>query len=213
MHMINVMIVDDQVLLRKSIGKIIESDSAISVVAMAGNGLEAISKCKHQQIDLILMDIEMPKMNGIESLKHIKSHFPSVKVIMLTTFDNKTNIIEAFMAMANGYITKDISPDELVSVIKCVNYGLTVIHDSVNEMIVEAFARCGQKSSIFDKLSKKEMEIVKLIVSGKSNKAIAEHLNYSEGTIKNKVSRIYEKIGVDDRLKLAVLAVENGIEG
>lgn len=211
--MIKVIIADDQVLLRKSLGQLISIDEEINVVSMASSGREAIDECEKNRPDIVMMDIEMPKMNGIDALKIIKEKYPKTKVIILTTFDNKENIISAFLAKADGYITKDIEPDELITTIKCVNYGLTVIHKSVKEIMVDKFEKLSKRSKNYtDILSIEEIDIIKHIVDGKSNKAIAKIFNYTEGTVKNKVSRIYEKLGIADRLQLAVYAFENGIE-
>ncbi len=211
--MIRIMIVDDQMLLRKSLGQIISIDEEISVVSMVSTGREAIDACERLKPDIIMMDIEMPQMNGIVALKIIKEKYPDTKVIILTTFDNQENIISSFIAKADGYITKDIEPQELITTIKCVNYGLTVIHKSVKDMMVEKFEKLAiQKKAYTSVLSVEEIDMIKSIVDGKSNKAIAQTFNYSEGTVKNKVSRIYEKLHISDRLQLAVFAVENGIE-
>ncbi len=211
--MIKVIIADDQVLLRKSLGRLISIDEEINVVSMAENGREAIEQCEKHRPDIIMMDIEMPRMSGIDALKIIKKKYPNTKVIILTTFDNRENIIASFLAKADGYITKDIGPQELITTIKCVNYGLTVIHKSVKEIMVDKFEKLANKSKSYtDVLSIEEIDMIKLIVDGKSNKDIGGVFNYTEGTIKNKVSRIYKKLGISDRLQLAVYAVENGTE-
>lgn len=211
--MIKIIIADDQALLRKSLAQLISIDEEINVVSMASNGREAIDECQKHRPDIVMMDIEMPQMNGIDALKIIKEKYPKTRVIILTTFDNKENIISAFLKKADGYITKDIEPDELITTIKCVNYGLTVIHESVREIMVNKFEKAANKERDYtDVLSIEEIDMIKNIVDGKSNKDIAAMFNYTEGTIKNKVSRIYEKLGIADRLQLAVFAVENGIE-
>lgn len=211
--MIKIIIADDQVLLRKSLGQIISTDEDMSVVSMVANGREAIAECEIHNPDIVMMDIEMPEMNGIEALKIIKEKYPNTQVIMLTTFENRENIISSFLAKADGYITKDIEPEELITTIKCVNYGLTVIHKSVKEMMIDKFEKMANKKRDYsDVLSCEEIDMIKQIVDGKSNKEIGEIFNYTEGTVKNKVSKIYEKLGISDRLQLAVYAVENGIE-
>ncbi len=140
--MIRVLIVDDKALLRKSIGHIISIDDEIDVVDMAANGQEAVEACKKLRPDIVLMDIEMPVMNGIEALKIIKGFDPPlIKVIILTTFENSSNIIESFIGDADGYITKDSDCDELIATIRCVNYGLAVIHKSVKSIMVDKFKK------------------------------------------------------------------------
>ena len=212
-QMIKILIADDQVLLRKSLGQLISIEEEFKVVDLVATGKEAVEACRRHRPDIVLMDIEMPEMNGITALKRIREQFKNIKVIMLTTFDNRENIVEAFLADADGYITKDVDCSELVSIIRCVNYGLTVIHKSVKEIMVNKFSRMQASSKSYLKiLSEEEIEMIKHIVSGKSNKEIAIIFCYTEGTIKNKVSKIYEKLNITDRLQLAVYAVENGIE-
>jgi DNA-binding NarL/FixJ family response regulator len=211
--MINVIIADDQVLLRKSLGQIISTDKEINVVDMVGTGKEAIESCHANKPDIVLMDIEMPEMDGISALSIIKKNHPHTKVIILTTFGNTNNIVDSFLSDADGYIIKDIDCSELIITIKCVNYGLTVIHESVKKLMIEKFTKLvNNKKNYTDILTEKEIAITRLIVRGESNKSIAKSLNYSEGTVKNIVSRIYEKLDISDRLQLAVYAVENGID-
>ncbi len=212
--MLKLIIVDDQSLLRKSLFQIISTDETLTVVGQAENGKEAVELCEKTKPDIVLMDIEMPHMDGISALHAIKKNQPTTKVIILTTFENQDNITEAFLAQADGYITKDIGPDELITTIKCVGYGLTVIHKSVKTIMVDKFKKMADgKKNYIEILTEEEINMVRLIADGKSNKEIANTFNYTEGTIKNKVSKIYEKLAVSDRLQLVVYAMENGIEG
>ncbi|MDY0235246.1 MAG: response regulator transcription factor [Gudongella sp.] len=211
--MIDIIIADDQMLLRESLGQIISTDEEINVVDMVGTGKEAIESCDIYKPDVVLMDIEMPEMDGISALNIIKENQPDIKVIILTTFENTDNVINSFLSDADGYIIKDIDCAELIITIKCVNYGLTVIHESVKKLMVDKFKKLVKnKKQYTDILNEKEIDIIRLIVRGHSNKKIAKTFNYSEGTVKNKVSRIYEKLDISDRLQLAVYAVENGID-
>jgi DNA-binding NarL/FixJ family response regulator len=210
--MINVLLVDDQVLLRESIGYILDSEEDITIVGMAGNGKEAIEKCNELKPDVILMDIEMPQMDGVHAAKIIKEKHPEVKVIILTTFENTDNIMESFVVNVDGYIVKNINHADLILTIKCVHSGLTVIHESVKKIMIDRFkGLINYKSQYEDLLTKKEISIVKLIAKGASNKEIANDLNYSEGTIKNNVSKILEKLEMTDRIQIAIFAMEHGI--
>lgn len=210
--MISVLLVDDQVLLRESIGYILDSEDEIKIVGQAGNGNEAIEKCKELMPDIILMDIEMPQMNGVQAAKIIKEEFPKTKVIILTTFENSDNIMESFVVNVDGYIVKNINHEDLILTIKCVYSGLTVIHESVKKIMIERFmGLINYKSQYEELLSPKEINIVKLIAKGASNKEIANELNYSEGTIKNNVSKILEKLEMTDRIQIAIFAMEHGI--
>jgi len=211
--MINIVIADDQLILRKSLGHIISSDPEMNIVKLVANGKEAIEACRIHKPNMILMDIEMPEMDGITALKVIKETYKDIKVIIFTTFENKDNIIDSFLAEADGYITKDIDYEELIVTIKCVNYGLTVIHNSVKKIMVNRFKKiAANNKGYIEMLSAEEIEFIRCIVAGKSNKDIGKDFNYAEGTVKNKVSKIYEKLELTDRLQLAVYAVENGIE-
>jgi len=211
--MINIVIADDQLILRKSLGHIISSDPEMNIVKLVANGKEAIEACRIHKPNMILMDIEMPEMDGITALKVIKETYKDIKVIIFTTFENKDNIIDSFLAEADGYITKDIDYEELIVTIKCVNYGLTVIHNSVKKIMVNRFKKiAANNKGYIEMLSAEEIEFIRCIVAGKSNKDIGKDFNYAEGTVKNKVSKIYEKLELTDRLQLAVYAVENGID-
>lgn len=210
--MIKIILADDQVLLRESIGYILSSDQEIEVVAMAGTGEEAIKQCQEHTPDIVLMDIEMPEIDGVGATQAIKQMYPNIKIIILTTFENPDNIIESFVAGADGYIVKNINHADLVLTVKCVARGLSVIDESVKNIMVRRFKRLSDcKTKYQEKLSKKEIEIIKLIATGKSNKEIANVLNYSEGTIKNNVSRVLEKLEMTDRMQVAIFAIESGL--
>lgn len=211
--MIKVLIVDDQTLLRRSLAQIINTSQQINVVATVGDGHEAIEACAKYKPDIVLMDIEMPKLDGISALEMIKQQFSKIKVIILTTFDNRDNITAALLADTNGYITKDIDPQALIATILCVNHGLRVMHDNATRIIRKKLklTKSGSNAQL-NKLSITELQIITFVVQGCSNKQIATELNFTEGTIKNKISRLYDKLGIADRLQLVVFAMENGIE-
>lgn len=211
-EMIKVIIADDQVLLRESIGHILNNDEEIEVITTVANGQACLDICKKYKPDIILMDIEMPVMNGVKATKLIKEAYPEIKIIILTTFEDSDNIMESFMVGADGYIVKDISHYDLVLTVKCVSRGLTIIHESVKKIMISRFkGLLNYKTQYENKLSKREIEICKLIATGKSNKQIAYILNYSEGTIKNKISKIFEKLELSDRMQVAIFAIENGL--
>lgn len=210
--MIKVVIADDQILLRESIGYILDNDDEITVVGMAGNGNEAIHICEKLKPDVVLMDIEMPNLNGVYATKMLKDKNKDIKIIILTTFENPDNIMESFMSDADGYIVKNINHKDLILTIKCVYSGLTVIHESVKRIMIDRFKGVVDfKSRYEDTLTKKEIDIVKLIAKGNSNKEIASTLNYSEGTIKNNITKILEKLEMSDRIQIAIFAMENGL--
>lgn len=210
--MIRVIIADDQVLLRESIAYILNNEEDIEVIAMASDGKEALELCKTHKPDIVIMDIQMPEMNGVAATKAIKEVLPDTKVMILTTFEDPDNIMESFVVKADGYIVKNICHGDLVLTIKCVNSGLTVIHESVKQIMVERFKGMMEYKTQYEELlSDKEVQIVRHIATGKSNKEIAAVMNYSEGTIKNNISRILDKLDMSDRMQVAIFAIENGI--
>ncbi|MBN2883020.1 MAG: response regulator transcription factor [Clostridia bacterium] len=210
--MIKVLIADDQTLLRESLSFILDSDGEIEVVGLAEDGRTAIEKCMELLPDIVLMDIEMPVVNGVEATKAIKECHPDTKIIMLTTFENPENIMGAFVSGADGYLVKDVSHSELLLAVKCVAFGLTVIHESVREIMIDKFSSPARvKKDLTNILTDKELEIMKLVAAGKSNKEIGADLNYSFGTIKNYISRILEKLEFTDRIQIAIYSIENGI--
>ena len=210
--MIRVVLVDDQLLLRESIAHLLENDDLIEVVAMGANGNDAIKLCAAYNPDIILMDIEMPELDGVSATRIIKEKYKHIKVIILTTFENPDNIMESFANDADGYVVKNISHKDLVRAIKCVNNGLTVIDKSVKKIMMDRFkGLTDYKSKYEDILTEREINIVKYIAVGLSNKEIAAELSYSQGTIKNNVSKILEKLNMSDRIQIAIFAIENGM--
>ncbi|HHX17483.1 MAG TPA: response regulator transcription factor [Clostridium sp.] len=215
--MIKVLIVDDQIILRESLKFIIEQDEDINVVGLGGNGKEAFSLCKKLNPDVVLMDIMMPECDGVEGTRLIKSKFETIKVIILTTFNDEKNVSRAIKNGADGYVLKDISPDQLILAIKSVFKGFSIMHQSTLNTFADSKEKTNEKSTtaktekINVKLGKRELEILNLIVEGKNNKEIAETMYISEGTVKNTISHMLDKLNLKDRTQLAVFAVKNNI--
>ncbi len=215
--MIKVMCVDDQVLLRESLIFMLERDSDIEVVDGGNDGLEAVENCRKYRPDVVLMDIRMPNMDGIEATKRIKDECEGTKVIILTTFEDKASIFKAIEYNADGYIVKDIRPEELMLAVRSVHNNMFVMHNSVisvvkGELGDTSFADNTVGTLEMDiSLSKMEIKIIRLMVDGKSNKEIANALNFTEGTIKNKVSKLLGKLNLKDRTQVAVYAIKHNI--
>lgn len=215
--MIRIILADDQILLRNTIKYILEKSEDIEVVDAVSNGEEAIKSCKRYRPDVVLLDIKMPGVDGISAVKEIKKVLPETKVLMLTTFENVENIMESFISGADGYIVKDIEAKDLIASIRSICNGLHVIHTSVHKLMVEEFTRLYNKKIKIEKLgrevelSETEIEIIRFVAKGKSNKEIAQILGFAEGTIKNKITRLFEKSGLHDRTQVAVFAIENSI--
>lgn len=215
--MFKVMIVDDQKLLKETLLLMLEQDEEITAFDGGENGYEAIEKCKVIIPDVILMDLRMPKMGGLEAMKEIKKLYPSIKIMILTTFEDNISIIESMIHGADGYIVKDIQPSELILAVKSVHHNLYVMHKNVlvalkNEMKKIQYER-ERNVNVVEKydLTPMEITIIKFMVEGKSNKEIAECINFTEGTVKNKVSKILHKLDLKDRTQIAVFAVKNSL--
>ena len=212
-----VILADDQKLLRDTLETILGKSPGIEVVASVSDGLEVLDACGKLLPDIVLMDIQMPEMNGIEATKRIKETFPEIKVLILTTFENIENIIESFSSGADGYIVKDLDAKELTLCIECVSRGIHVIHGSVHQLMVQQFIRMNKKkieSKIIGaeiELTPTETDIIRFVALGKSNKEIAQIIGFAEGTVKNKITRLFEKLNLNDRTQIAVFAIENNL--
>lgn len=217
--MTRVIIAEDQKLLRESFKNIIENNSDIKVVACATNGNEAYDLCKEYMPDVVLMDLSMPICNGTEATKLIKSELPSVKVLVLTASNDKSDVTDAISNGADGYILKDISTEELILSIKSTSLGLGIItKDILSPMIlnlrkenIKAKKKIIDINGINISLTERELKIVSMIVDGKDNKEIASSLFIAEGTVKNIITEIISKLSLRDRTQLAVYAVKNGL--
>ncbi len=214
--MIKVLIAEDQLLFRAMLSEMLTKDHEIELVTSCSNGEEAVNQCCKQKPDIALLDIGMPNKDGIEALREIKSKTPDTKVVMLTTFEDEDKIKSALEFGADGYLIKEMTPDALISAVKCINNDMLVFHRGVQKTLqfsLEFSKKTRDKKleigdMIFDA---SDISIIKLISRGKSNKDIAMFLNYSEGTIKNKVSRILSVTGLSDRTEISVFAINNNI--
>ncbi|MDD4504564.1 MAG: response regulator transcription factor [Clostridiaceae bacterium] len=210
--MIRVIIADDHALFAESLQLMLQQDSDIVVESIALNGKEAVNLCKQLLPDLILLDIKMPEYSGIEAAGIIKSFCPEMKIAILTTFEDFENIIEAFAKGIDGYILKDVKSSELIMAVKCIFHGFKVIHGNAGRFLQEECLRLYNTAEHQEqKLKHEDIEIIKFISDGKSNREIGKLMNYSEGTIKNKVSRLIELLGVKDRTQLVVHALKNNL--
>lgn len=208
MEKIKIIIVDDQTLMRDGLKTILELEDNIEVVAVAKNGYEAIEASKEFSPDLILMDIRMPGMDGVESTKIIKSLYPNIIILILTTFNEEEYIIDALSYGASGYILKDIEGDDLIKAINDAHRGSFILPSQVAIKLAKKITNTNvvtkdQKETLKD-FSDREIEIAKMISLGFTNKQISTSLFISEGTVKNYVSNIYLKLGTSDRMAAAL---------
>ena len=216
--MIKVLIADDQELIRESLKIVLSSYKDIEVVDAVDDGFAVLESMTKVQPDLVLMDIRMPKMDGVLCTKAVKENYPNVKVIILTTFDDDDFIFKALQYGASGYILKGISMEDLYQAIVTVNKGNAMINPDVATKVVKLFSQMAQSNSAIqvqgnsvENISKAEWKIIQQIGFGLSNKEIAAKLFLSEGTIRNYLSTILSKLNLRDRTQLAIWAVQTGV--
>ncbi len=212
---IKLLIADDHPFFRQGISLFLDDTSEIEIKAEADNGLMALDKLKKDNdFDVILMDLQMPEMDGIEATAQIKSDYPSIKVLILTSFNSWSKVYEALKAGADGYIMKDSKPEELVAAIKAVNTGGVYYGAEVAEQLLK---RVNQTSSeaeneeLIEPLTDRELEVLALLGRGLSNQEIADELVVSIKTVKTHVSNILAKLEVDSRTQAAVFAIRKGL--
>ncbi|MDW7672940.1 MAG: response regulator transcription factor [Bacillota bacterium] len=212
--MIKVALVDDQEVIRQGLTAILERDNDLTVAAEAANGEEAYQVCKWCQPEIVLMDIKMPLLNGVEATKKIKRDFPHIKIIILTTFSDDEYIFEALRQGASGYLLKDAHPAKIIEAIKEVAKGGALIQPEVAQKVIQQFCSLSKSSSAeqdpkLNLLTARELEILTLLGHGKSNQEIAEELIITLGTVKNHLSNILVKLELRDRTQAAIFALKN----
>lgn len=213
--MIRVLIAEDQAIVRNGLKMIIEQDEDIQVVAEAENGKEVLVLLEKSIVDIVLMDIRMPIMDGMEATKRIRQQFPQIKILILTTFNDEEYAIQAFQEGANGFLLKTTESFTLVNSIKsCLSGGIS-IHDQVAAKLMPKLLKKEinqEKALSYNQiipLTKREIDIMKRIGQGKTNKEISSELLLSVGTIKNHITQILAKLELRDRTQLAIYAVKN----
>ncbi len=211
--MIKVLICDDQEVVCQGLKAILGTSENLQVVGIANNGMEALELLEIQTVDVVLMDLKMPVMNGIHATKAIKEKFPEVKVLVLTTYDADAWLFDAIRNGAEGYLLKDTSREALIQAIEEIVAGSTPVDSKVAGKLFHQLARQAMPgdSTLGQDLSVREKEILKLITHGMANAEIAQTLFLSEGTVRNYVSAILEKLEVEDRTQAAVLALRFGL--
>ena len=207
MDKIKVMVVDDQIDLANEIGNILKTDDTLEVVGVAADGFDALQKMKTSLPDVVLLDIRMPNMNGVVATRHIKTEYPDVKVVILTTFDDSDYILNAINTGASGYLLKDISGNALIDAVKNAYQGDTILPAKIARRIADAAKNVSADREI--RLSRafgfsdREVEIALMLYEGFTNRQISAALKLTEGTTRNYVSAIYEKLGAENRAEAA----------
>ena len=215
--MIKVLIADDQELIRESLGIVLGANPDMEITGMASDGQSVLSMIKKEKPDVILMDIRMPGMDGVECTRIVKEKYPDIYIIILTTFDDDEYVYGALKYGASGYLLKGISMKELASAIRTVVSGRAMINPEITDKVVKLFnqmAKSNYSIQVDDKmtedLTKTEWKVIQKIGCGLSNKEISVDLALSEGTVRNYLSSILSKLDLRDRTQLAILAVQTG---
>lgn len=210
---IRILIVDDQWLVREGIASLLELEEDLSVVGTAADGDEAISKAAASTPDIILMDIRMPNKNGIEAAGQLRQQQPNTQIIMLTTFDDEEYIVQSLLAGACGYLMKDTPAANLAQAIRMAHAGIYQLGpEVVGKLIGSLQSPQPPPSPQYDpSLTPRELEVLRLLANGATNREIANELVISEGTVKNHISNILQRLDIRDRTQAAVYAVRNGI--
>ncbi len=215
--MIKVIIADDQELIRESLKIVLDQNADIEVIGVAENGQILMDMLKDSQPDVILMDVRMPELDGVEATREVKQLYPAVKIIILTTFDDDEYVFNALKFGASGYLLKGVSVPELTGAIRTVVSGGAMINPDIVAKVVKFFNQMAQGSiavetgPVAEGLSRTERNIAHLVGNGLSNKEIAEKLRLSEGTVRNSLSSTLAKLGLRDRTQLAIWAVQTGL--
>ncbi|MGN0356131.1 MAG: response regulator [Muricoprocola sp.] len=216
--MIKVLVADDQELIRQSLQIVLNSKEDIEVTDTVADGQEVIRSIRKNKPDVVLMDIRMPKMDGVQCTKIIKENYPEVKIIILTTFDDDEYVYNALKYGASGYLLKGISMNELENAIKTVYSGRAMINPDIATKVLKLFSRMAQadytipvEQKGIEELTKTERKIIAQVGKGAKNKEIAETLSLSDGTVRNYLSTILNKLNLRDRTQLAIWAVQNNV--
>ena len=215
-ELIRVLLVDDQKLMREGLRVLLEMEPDLEVVGEAEDGQAALAAYAEHQPDVVLMDIRMPGMDGVEATRRLRERWPDARVIILTTFDDDEYVFEGLRAGALGYLLKDVSGHELAEAVRTVAGGGALIEPSVARKVVAEFARLAPPArppdaGLAEPLTEREQEILHLLAQGLSNREIAQQLFLAEGTVKNYVTSILQKLGVRDRTQAALRARELGL--
>jgi DNA-binding NarL/FixJ family response regulator len=212
---VRVLLVDDQALVRAGFRMILDAETDIEIVAEAGDGLEALELADRYTVDVALMDIRMPNLDGIDATRRLLERSPQTKVLMLTTFDLNEYVYEALRAGASGFLLKDAPPERLVEAIRIVATGDALLAPAITRRVIEEYvrrplARDGLPPEL-EQLTAREVEVLRLVARGRSNAEIAKELFLGETTVKTHVARILQKLDLRDRVQAVVFAYECGL--
>jgi DNA-binding NarL/FixJ family response regulator len=208
-----VIICDDQSIVREGLAMLLKLEPDIQIIGMADDGAAAIELVDREKPDVVLMDLKMPIINGVEATRQIRSKHPEVRVLVLTTYDDDQWVFDAVKAGASGYLLKDTPREELVKAVRGTFSGKTFLDPAIAGKVLDQASRhqAYTPAEITGKLTEREIDILRLIARGLSNADISDRLFLSEGTVRNHVSAVLSKLGVADRTQAAVLAIQHGL--
>ena len=208
--MIRVAIVDDQPLFSEGLGRVVEAQPGMEIVGVAHDGESGVRMCRELKPDVVLMDINMPVMNGVEATRSIRSLLPDTKVLILTVNSDDAYVFRGIKAGATGYLLKDCTPEDLSRAIRTVHAGDTIIAPEIARKMLLAFEEAEEEPSA-PHLTERELEIITALAHGRANKQIARELSISEKTVRNHISNIYKKLHVYDKLGAVLYAIREGL--
>ena len=215
---VRVLVVDDQRLIRDSIASLLDVQPGIVVVGTAGDGREAVDQAIALSPDVVLMDVRMPTMDGIDALSVLRQRLPACRVVMLTTFDDEEYVVRALRAGATGYLLKDLPARELADAVRLTHAGVMQFDPAAAARLASALDRAPDRApgsagpgSAGQVLTAREVEVLRLVATGATNREIAERLYVSEGTVKNHISRVLGRLGLRDRTQAALYARDHGL--
>jgi DNA-binding NarL/FixJ family response regulator len=215
MDKIRVLIAEDERLTREALAQLLALEDDIEIVGQAADGEQALKLARHYTPDVLLTDINMPKMNGIELTQKVKQELPKVGIVVLTIYHDDSNVFQAIKAGALGYVLKDSPLEETVAAIRAIANGDGLLHPSIAARVMSEFNRISMQrtkdTKLFSELTDREVEVLKEVATGKRNREIAEELYISEKTVKNHISSILFKLQVNDRTEAAMMAARGGL--
>jgi DNA-binding NarL/FixJ family response regulator len=211
---VKIIICDDQAIVREGLELLLRLEKDFEVVGLARDGAEALDEVARTHADLVLMDLKMPGVNGVEATRQICARFPRTKVLILTTFDDDEWVFDAVRAGASGYLLKDTPREKVIEAVRGTAAGKSFVDPQVAGRLLDQVASKQEQPAtmVTDKLTGRETDVLRLIALGLSNAEIAKRLHLSEGTVRNHVSAIFAKLGVSDRTQAAILAIRHGID-
>lgn len=209
-----VIICDDQAIVRDGLEMLLKLERDIEVVGLAQDGAEAVEKVARTRPDLVLMDLKMPGLNGVEATRRIRAQYPETRVLVLTTFDDDEWVFDAIRAGASGYLLKDTPREEVLKAIRGTVAGKTFVDPAVaGKLLDQAASGQAQPAALLTaRLTEREVEVLRLLARGLSNAEIAGRLHLAEGTVRNHVSAIFAKLEVSDRTQAAIIAIRHGLD-